>query len=284
MNGDESTRRSFLRSALSLLVISTAAPGIVLGRIMPQLSETPSGAVTATYTLHIPDFPELQLVGGSVKLVSFDQLQLNPDQLRYGDQTLRAQDDRRGWYPLAVTRVALEGMDAFKTVSTYCTHGFEYQVGDYDAVTGEFVCPHNGSSYLADGTHIDKPETPPVGNLKSFPTTYDGAFETVQITGLAATSLVGETDGIPSKLFMDQNYPNPFNPTTMIRYGLPAQTRVRLTVHTLLGNQVATLVDETQQPGIHVVDFSALDLPSGAYFYRLQTDLGTLTRRMVVSK
>lgn len=107
------------------------------------------------------------------------------------------------------------------------------------------------------------------------------------LTVLSGTSLLdqpGELTEIPDRLFLDQNYPNPFNPTTMIRYGLPTETRVRLTVHTILGTQIKTLVDETQSAGTYVFDFAALDLPSGSYFYRLQTPLGTITRRMTISK
>ncbi len=89
---------------------------------------------------------------------------------------------------------------------------------------------------------------------------------------------------IPNRMFLDQNYPNPFNPSTMIRYGVPSETMVRLTVHTLLGNEIKVLVDERQEAGTYMFDFAALDLPSGAYFYRLQTPLGTLTRRMTISK
>lgn len=88
----------------------------------------------------------------------------------------------------------------------------------------------------------------------------------------------------PERLFLDQNFPNPFNPTTMIRYGVPLETNVKLTIYTLLGTPIRILVDERQEAGIYEYDFSALDLPSGAYFYRLQTPLGTLTRRMTVSK
>jgi hypothetical protein len=88
----------------------------------------------------------------------------------------------------------------------------------------------------------------------------------------------------PERMFLDQNFPNPFNPTTMIRYGVPVETNVKLTIYTLLGTPIRILVDERQEAGIYEYDFSALDLPSGAYFYRLQTPLGTLTRRMTVSK
>lgn len=284
MSANNTTRRNFLRTALSLMVVSTATPGLILGRVVPELTESAMGRIMASYTLMIQDFPELQLLGGSVKLVDFEQLALNPDHQQHGDADLRALDERRGWYPLAVTRVALDGVDAFKTVSTYCTHGQGYQVKDYDPNTMEFVCPHKGSSFRADGTRIDKPETPVVGDLRAFPTIFQPEQSVVVISGIAATSRVKAFDGVPGRLFMDQNYPNPFNPTTMIRFGLPSSSRVKLTIHTLLGNTVKTVVDETKDAGVHYIDVSASDLPSGAYFYRLQTELGTLTRRMVVSK
>ncbi|MBS1911620.1 MAG: T9SS type A sorting domain-containing protein [Bacteroidetes bacterium] len=90
--------------------------------------------------------------------------------------------------------------------------------------------------------------------------------------------------GIPARVFLDQNYPNPFNPSTLIRFGLPEGSYVRLTIHTLLGTPVKVVVDGWQDAGVYVLDFSAQDLPSGVYFYRLETDFGTLTRRMTISK
>ena len=98
------------------------------------------------------------------------------------------------------------------------------------------------------------------------------------------TPLVADVSGAPLRLFLEQNYPNPFNPSTMIRYGVPTGMRVKLSVHTLLGSQIRTLVDQWQEAGTYSYDFIAADLPSGAYFYRLQTDVGTITRRMVISK
>lgn len=88
----------------------------------------------------------------------------------------------------------------------------------------------------------------------------------------------------PSQLFLDQNYPNPFNPSTHIRYGLPIASRVRLTLYTLVGRPIMTLLEGAQDAGVYVVEFDATDIPSGVYFYRLQTDNGAITRRLTVSK
>lgn len=83
---------------------------------------------------------------------------------------------------------------------------------------------------------------------------------------------------------MDQNYPNPFNPSTMIPFGIPQPMYVKITLHTLVGRPILTLVDGWREAGTYVIDLSAQDLPSGVYFYRLQTEFGTITRRLTVSK
>jgi hypothetical protein len=67
-----------------------------------------------------------------------------------------------------------------------------------------------------------------------------------------------------------QNYPNPFNPSTAISFQLSAVSAVSLKVFDLLGREVAVLVDETRQPGSYSVQWNALAMPSGIYFYRLQ--------------
>jgi hypothetical protein len=76
--------------------------------------------------------------------------------------------------------------------------------------------------------------------------------------------------GSPDAFRLEQNYPNPFNPGTVIRYTLPARARVRLTVYNSLGQNVATLVDEETEPGVHDIRFDGSGLASGMYFYRLQ--------------
>lgn len=284
-----SSRRGFLIKALGLLVVTATAPTMMLGRVFPTNVSRSEGGVVATYEIKLSDYPALQTVGGSVKLVSDEQLALNPDHVYYQDPALRAAETstkHRGWYPIAVTRVAATGSDAFKAISTFCSHGAEYQL-NYVAssspnTAGTFVCPHLGSTFAADGTHITKRNTPDVGDVKKFPATFDGV-NTVTLQ-FSTASAVDELDEIPQKVFLDQNYPNPFNPSTIIRYGLPDASPVRLTIHTLLGNQVRVLIDQRQDAGVYYYDFSAVDLPSGIYFYRLQTPNGTLTRRMTVTK
>ncbi|MFO7525386.1 MAG: T9SS type A sorting domain-containing protein [Ignavibacteriaceae bacterium] len=74
-----------------------------------------------------------------------------------------------------------------------------------------------------------------------------------------------------SKYSLSQNYPNPFNPNTSIKFNLPVESELKLRVFNLLGEQIAMLADGFYSAGVHSVDFNALNLPSGIYFYRIET-------------
>ncbi|MFH1196950.1 MAG: T9SS type A sorting domain-containing protein [bacterium] len=82
-----------------------------------------------------------------------------------------------------------------------------------------------------------------------------------------------------------QNYPNPFNPTTSIKYQVPRIENVSLKVYDILGNEVATLVNEQKEPGFYEVEFNASNLSSGVYFYLLRVgDNFNSVKKMIVLK
>jgi len=89
---------------------------------------------------------------------------------------------------------------------------------------------------------------------------------------------------LPKAIFLSQNYPNPFNPITEIRYNLPVGCQVRLEAYNILGQKVATLVDEKQKAGYKTIKWDASSLSSGIYLYRLQAGDFVQTRKMVVLK
>ncbi len=99
-------------------------------------------------------------------------------------------------------------------------------------------------------------------------------------TGTGVTP-AGET---PGRFHLEQNYPNPFNPSTHIGYALGATGPVRLTVHDVLGREVAVLVEQVQPAGTYGVTFEATHLPSGIYLYRLDADGRQVVRRMLLLK
>lgn len=95
---------------------------------------------------------------------------------------------------------------------------------------------------------------------------------------------VKEQTSLPVEFTLEQNYPNPFNPTTTISYTIPKQDLVTLKVYNILGQTVATLVNQVQNAGSYKVDFNASKLASGIYMYTLQWGNNTLTRKMILLK
>jgi len=96
---------------------------------------------------------------------------------------------------------------------------------------------------------------------------------------------------VPDKFELSQNYPNPFNPTTIISYNIPSvistegrNLRVQLRVYDILGNEVATLVNEQKPAGSYNVTFDASLLSSGTYFYKLQAGSFVETKKMLLIK
>ncbi len=80
------------------------------------------------------------------------------------------------------------------------------------------------------------------------------------------------------------NYPNPFNPSTFIEYTLPQSGLVTLKVYDILGNEVATLVDEVKSEGYHLVNFNAKNLTSGVYIYTIQAGSFISSKKMILMK
>ena len=89
---------------------------------------------------------------------------------------------------------------------------------------------------------------------------------------------------VPDKFYLEQNYPNPFNPATVISFQLPAAGFVKLKIFDLLGREVANLVNENLSAGSYKYDFNASALTSGIYFYKLETQNFSETRKMVLVK
>ena len=99
------------------------------------------------------------------------------------------------------------------------------------------------------------------------------------------TSINNRSDEITLDDFvLAQNYPNPFNPSTIINYTLPKNGYVALKVFDVLGREVATLVKQTQQAGSYKVSFNASDLPSGIYFYELNSNNFIQVKKMMLLK
>ena len=97
---------------------------------------------------------------------------------------------------------------------------------------------------------------------------------------------VKESSGeIPADFNLSRNYPNPFNPSTNLEFGISDLEFVSLKVFDISGKEVSSLVNEVLKPGNYKYRFDAIDLPSGTYFYRIETSNGFKdTKRMILIK
>ncbi len=111
---------------------------------------------------------------------------------------------------------------------------------------------------------------------------FDQEIYTAQID--ITTGIKPVVNTIPSQIELKQNYPNPFNPMTNIRYGLPKNSFVKLTVYDALGHEIETLVNEKQSAGTYETAFDASRYPSGVYFYKLTSDGFSETKKMILMK
>jgi len=104
-----------------------------------------------------------------------------------------------------------------------------------------------------------------------------------------STDIANETDNKLSDYYLFQNYPNPFNPSTTIKYSIPSNVKremsnVKIIVYDILGNEVATLLDENKPAGNYEVRFDGSNLSSGIYFYKLQSGSFIQTKKLLLLK
>ncbi|MBT8381905.1 MAG: T9SS type A sorting domain-containing protein [Ignavibacteria bacterium] len=125
--------------------------------------------------------------------------------------------------------------------------------------------------------------------------TYGRSMYSIDLTIITET----ESENLPLENFvLYQNYPNPFNPTTKMKFTIPTsplnpspyqgegnrERLITLKVYDVLGNEIATLVNEEKPAGSHEIGFDATVLPSGIYFYKLQAGNYIETKKMVLVK
>ena len=100
---------------------------------------------------------------------------------------------------------------------------------------------------------------------------------------------VGDKNLLPMVFVLYQNYPNPFNPITKINYDLPEQSDVTITIYDMLGRQVKTLVNQTQDAGYKSIIWNATNnygkpVSAGIYLYQIHAGDNMQTKKMVLLK
>jgi len=167
----------------------------------------------------------------------------------------------------------------WKTATELNNRGFELQrMSDGIPFKGiAFISGGGTTSSLTDYSYNDK-------NLGSGSYVYrlkqqdfDGSFtysEEIQI----------DVTNAPDDFSLSQNYPNPFNPFTKIRFSIPQSENVTLKIYDVIGNRVATIVDEMKSSGDYNIIFNAEEFSSGVYYYSLEAGSYVATKKMTLLK
>ncbi|MBE2227597.1 MAG: T9SS type A sorting domain-containing protein [Ignavibacteria bacterium] len=151
-----------------------------------------------------------------------------------------------------------------------------YNSGGFDVAFG-ITCDDSGNVYICGNSSI---------------TGGSSSIRTIKYSQPNAISNISSQ--IPTQFSLSQNYPNPFNPVTKIKFQIPLLRGVeaeggrgvfvKISVHDILGREVAVLVNEQLRPGTYEVDWDASAFPSGVYFYSITSGSFKETRKMVLLK
>lgn len=176
---------------------------------------------------------------------------------------------------------------------------------NYSAFYGNYVNGVDGAfgavipNILPNGIRRVEQRSLSMGNLVAYANDSDGIWpsgaNTIDPTGgtteivLAGSDVqfltcVCDAENHPIKFNVLQNYPNPFNPITKIIYQISKTSYIKLSIHNVLGCEVALLVNEYKQAGTHTVIWNADKMPSGVYFARLQDGKNSTVKKMLLTK
>ena len=261
-----------LQAKWNLFSLPVSPPGKLAGEVFPGFSGnlyryTPGGYAT-TDTLE-------EGLGDWMRSDSADVRQVDGEKLFFLSIPVS-----EGWNlvgsisePVAVTSIL--GTPEGLTTSQFYSYGAGYTQADTLVPGKAYWVKANMAGSIILGPV--SPTNPPGQALRIVPISEEPPSPPDQNSGDGQTS-------IPTEYRLEQNYPNPFNPATTISYELPSASHVSLTVFNLLGQEVAVLVDETQEAGYKTVSFNAGYLPSGVYTYRITAGTFTDTKRMLLLK
>ncbi|MCK6559485.1 beta-propeller fold lactonase family protein [bacterium] len=189
-----------------------------------------------------------------------------------------------GWTEIRDLEISSDGLEVYALVSGIGYSASLLAFFERDSVSGELTQQESFQSWRngvygmfdpADLTLSPDGRFLYVADLGGIATFATGRSNTTSVADpIAATS--------PTQFSLSQNYPNPFNPATTIRFELPHTGRVNLAVYNLRGELVRVLIEGERPAGSHRVEFDARGLASGIYFYRLESEGFSATRKLAV--
>jgi hypothetical protein len=173
----------------------------------------------------------------------------------------------------------------WSTLTEINNYGFEVQkspatLNNYQTIPGSLVPGHGTTNVPQYYSYVDTTASLGTWYYRMKQIDLDGTIHYTDAIQVDVVTSVKEKS-IPSVFSLNQNYPNPFNPSTVIEFGFPTQSSVNLEVFSVLGEKVATIVNDTRPAGFYSVRFDAMGLASGLYFYRLESN-GFVDTKMVL--
>ncbi|AFH49023.1 5'-Nucleotidase domain protein [Ignavibacterium album JCM 16511] len=177
-----------------------------------------------------------------------------------------------------------------------------YKYGEYifaGTDSGFYVSTNNGESFFSKNDNLGSSRVNAILVYNNYVFVGNGNYSAVPVSvwKRPLSEILGvnqQKENGPNSFLLYQNYPNPFNPTTKIQYELSSKQFVKLKIYDLLGDEVATLVNEEKPAGIYEVEFnvsqySSSDITSGVYFYRMETSspvgqTSSKTKKMILMK
>lgn len=175
------------------------------------------------------------------------------------------------------------------TVSETQNYGFDVQRSsnpktDFVTIAGSFQPGHGTTSEKHDYSYTDASSAGGTWFYRLRQVDLDKTEHFSDIISINGATGVDAGGSLPTEFALQQNYPNPFNPSTTIEFALPKASHVTIELYNLLGQRVATLLDDLRPAGIQQVRFNAMSLSSGVYMYRMVAADKTFMRKMTLLK
>lgn len=148
--------------------------------------------------------------------------------------------------------------------------------------SGIFMTTNNGISWNSINAGLTDTNVycTAVSNTHLFAGTYEGKVWKRPLSEIITG--INEENEVPSQYVLDQNFPNPFNPSTTIKFRIPRKSFATLRIFDVMGKEVSNLISKDLISGEHSLQWNAEDLPSGIYFYKLETESFTDTKKLIL--
>jgi len=200
------------------------------------------------------------------------------------------------------SRVVFDWTSSIDVENNELTYMFEYELKMVN-INDETISYYDGKDLLYPGFTITYSEILEnldhflsAGGLITWSVDVTDGIDTVFTTDERVIFVIGkyaalavEETTIPDEYSLNQNYPNPFNPTTRIQYSLPKAGLVQISIYTLMGQKIATLVNRNMDEGQYIITWHAMNdqgrkVPSGIYFYTLESGSYRAIKKLVLLK